>query len=273
MLKSLNGDGRIIAGGTDLILDLRKNKFVVNSLIDITRIDSLKNIEFTENKINKITIGALVTHTKVAESQLIRDKASLLAKAANSVGCKQIRNVGTVVGNVVSALPAADVAVALIALEAEAEVIGPGGSNTVLVEDLYERLFTSKVDSNSQLVTKIKFNALREKQGSAYVRMTHRKALALPILNAAAVVSISNGVFDWVKIVVAPTTEIPSICKEVDKVLAGVQVNNEALSEAAEFLSNNAVLVEDIRANKEYRKKMIQVVAKRALEEAVAAAS
>jgi len=196
-----------------------------------------------------------------------------LAKAAGSVGCLQIRNVGTLAGNVVSALPAADAAVALIALEAEAEVVGPGGSNFVRVEDLYERLFTSKVDSNSQLITKISFNALLGKQGSAYVRMTLRKALALPILNAAAVVSVSNGTFDWVKIVVAPTNPIPTICKEVGKMLAGAQVNNQTISEAAEYLSNNAVIVEDIRANKEYRKEMIKVITKRALEEAVAAVS
>jgi len=119
ILKSYKGQARIIAGGTDLILELKDRTRTVKCLVDIREIDALKNIEQDGEEIK---IGAGVTHSQIASSMLIQRQATVLAEAASAVGSPQIRNQGTVVGNVVSAQPAADTAVALFALEAEAEI-------------------------------------------------------------------------------------------------------------------------------------------------------
>ena len=119
ILQSCKGQARIIAGGTDLIPELKEQTRKVKCLVDIVGIEPLKKIEQDGDNIK---IGAGVTHSDVASSKLIRKKAAVLAEAASAVGSPLIRNQGTVVGNVVNAQPAADTAVALSALEAKAEV-------------------------------------------------------------------------------------------------------------------------------------------------------
>lgn len=155
LLKDNSSCARIIAGGTDLILDHQAEKVNADAFIDISRIDELKKIEYTDGV---IWIGAAVTHDQVARSQLIQEHALALALAARSVGSLQIRNIATVVGNVVNAQPAADAAVALMALGAEAELNSLSEVEYVAVEDMYAGLGKSIVDSTSQLVTRIRFD-------------------------------------------------------------------------------------------------------------------
>ncbi|MBE3582401.1 MAG: FAD binding domain-containing protein, partial [Thermoanaerobacteraceae bacterium] len=135
ILAAHNGEARIIAGGTDLVLDLKNKSKRARYLVDIR---GLEGMDVIEKKEGRIYLGAGVTHSQVANSLLIREKATALAEAAAQVGSLQIRNVGTVVGNVVNAQPAADTAVALVALEAEAEILHiDGRRELVKVEDLY----------------------------------------------------------------------------------------------------------------------------------------
>ena len=112
-LASLDNSARIIAGGTDLVLQAQRGKCLARAMVDVSRIPGLKTIQEQDGY---VTLGATVTHAQVAQSPLIRRKALVLAQACASVGGPQIRNVATLVGNVVNALPAADGAVALFAL-------------------------------------------------------------------------------------------------------------------------------------------------------------
>ena len=134
LLKGNNGQARIIAGGTDLVIDHQTEKVKADAFIDISSIEELNKIEEADGV---ITIGAAVTHSQVAKSQLIQKYAPSLVMAARSVGSLQIRNIATMVGNVVNAQPAADTAVALVALGAEAEVSSASGVEYVPVESMY----------------------------------------------------------------------------------------------------------------------------------------
>ena len=129
----------------------------------------------------------------MASSELIRERAGLLAEAASAVGSPLIRNQGTIVGNVVNAQPAADTAVALFSLCAEVEILSNSGTRRVPIEQTYEKLGVSRVNSASEIVTALYIKCLRDDQGSAFVRLAQRKALALPMLNVAAVVTIRTG--------------------------------------------------------------------------------
>ncbi|MCX5844312.1 MAG: FAD binding domain-containing protein, partial [Deltaproteobacteria bacterium] len=120
ILLSHKGEARIIAGGTDLVIDLRKGSKKARCLVDIGKIEDLKKINYDGDE---IVIGSCVTHSQVVSSRVIQDKATVLAEAAATIGSPQIRNIGTVVGNVVNAQPAADAAVALFALNARAEIV------------------------------------------------------------------------------------------------------------------------------------------------------
>lgn len=266
-LKSYKGQARIIAGGTDLILELKDRTRTVKCLVDIREIDALKNIEQDGEEIK---IGAGVTHSQIASSMLIQRQATVLAEAASVVGSPQIRNQGTVVGNVVSAQPAADTAVALFALEAEAEIVSGSGIKLVPLEKLYAGVGISKVDSTAEIVIGVRFKGLRGRQGSAFGRLAQRKALALPMLNVAVVVTLKDNQFEEARIVVAPVAPLPFRLKKAEDVLRGAPISLETVNRAAEAAADEANPRDSaLRGSAEYRKKMVKVLVKRALEQAI----
>jgi len=266
ILQSYKGQARIIAGGTDLILELKEQPRKAKCLVDIGEIEALKQIEQDEGHIR---IGAGVTHSQVASSMLIQKEATVLADAASAVGSPQIRNQGTVVGNVLSAQPAADTAVALLALEAEAEVATASGTRFVPIEDLYEGIGISKVNSTAEIVTGVRFKSLGSNQCSAFERLAQRKALALPMLNVAVVVTTRECQFEEAKIVVAPVAPAPFRSKGAEVVLQGTPISPESIKQAAEAAAAEAQPRDSaLRGSAEYRKKMVKVLVKRALEQA-----
>lgn len=269
-LKSKNGQARIIAGGTDLMLDIPEGKIKAGFLVDICRIPELTKITMEDGIIR---IGAAVTHNQVAKSALIREKASALAKAARSVGSLQIRNSGTVVGNVVNAQPAADTAVALVALGAVAEIVSPEGKKIMPVEEMYAGVGKSVLDSTSQLVTCVRFPACLKNQGSSFERLEQRKALALPMLNVGVMISLDEDKFQWARISMAPVGPGPVRATEAEALLAGLTADAEAIDKAAGAAVAQAnPRSSAIRGSREYRREVLPVLVRRALEAAVAQA-
>ncbi|ABO50032.1 molybdopterin dehydrogenase, FAD-binding protein [Desulforamulus reducens MI-1] len=269
-LNTYAGKARIIAGGSDAMLDLNSGKLKTDCLIDITKIGELKKIDYMDGQ---IVIGAAVTHSEVKNSELIKTKAPLLSDASGSVGSLQIRNTATVVGNVLNAQPAADAAVALVALGAEAEIKDMTGTVYVPVEEMYAGVGKSTVDSTKQLVTAVKFSALVEGQGSAFVRLAQRGALALPMLNVAVVISLKEEKVEWVRIVMAPVAPKPIRARMAEKVLQNASVSEELIEEAARVACTEANPRNSaLRGSAEYRKEVLEVLVKRALEQAISAA-
>jgi len=267
ILKSYKGQARIIAGGTDLILDLKDQIRKVRCLVDISGIQELKKIE--QNGDN-IKIGAGVTHNQAASSKLIQEHAPVLAEAASAIGSPQIRNKGTVVGNVVNAQPAADAAVALFALEAKTEITSRNGSRLVPVEELYQGVGISRIDSTAEIVTALYFRSLKNNQGSAFVRLAQRKALALPMLNIAVVVTIQDDHFEEARIVVAPVAPTPFRSRKAETALQGALIGLDSINKAAESATSEAQPREtELRGSAEYRREMVKVLVRRALEQAV----
>ncbi len=267
-LKSNEGQARIIAGGTDLLLDIPEGKVKTSSLIDITRIPELKKITMEDGVIR---IGAAVTHNQVANSELIQEKAAALAYAASCVGSCQIRNSGTIVGNVCNAQPAADTAVALVALGAMAEIAADRGKEYVAVEKMYAGVGKSTIDSASQLVTMVRFPAARKNQGTAFVRLEQRKALALPMLNVAVMVSLEGNKFQWARISMAPVGPGPMRASSAEQILNGAQVNQDVIEKAAQAALEQANPRNSaLRGSREYRTSVLPVLVRRALEQAVA---
>jgi CO/xanthine dehydrogenase FAD-binding subunit len=164
-LKKHESNSYIIAGGTDVMVNLQEKKINPSVLVDISGIEELKELRLDGDVIR---IGAGVTHNQVAKSALIQEKAGVLAMASREVGSLQIRNVATLVGNVVSAQPAADAAIALVALDAVAEIIGVDGKKEMSVLDLYGGVGVCNVDCTLELVTALKFPALKKNQGRTF---------------------------------------------------------------------------------------------------------
>ncbi|MEL7567992.1 MAG: FAD binding domain-containing protein [Dehalobacterium sp.] len=268
-LKNSQGQARVIAGGTDLLLDIAERKKQVAKLVDITRIPDLKEITFEENFIR---IGAAVTHTQVAQSPLIKEHFPALACASGKVGSLQIRNISTLAGNIINAQPAADGAVALAALDAQVEVMDAEGLKILELLNLYEGVGKSSIDSHAQLVTGVKIPLPKRNQSSSFVRLEQRKALALPMLNVAVNVTLDlqNNLFLQGKIVMAPVGPGPVRARKSEEFLKNAAITPETINQAAQLAVKDAnPRTSLIRGSREYRLDVLPVLVKRALENAV----
>jgi CO/xanthine dehydrogenase FAD-binding subunit len=269
MLKERQGRARVIAGGTDLIIQLKKKEVTARCLVDVTNLDELKGIELEDGFIR---VGACVTHQELASSSLIRERAAALAEGASQVGSPQIRNMGTVGGNIVNAQPAADTVVPLMALESEVEVVTATGIRREPLGGLCLGPGQCTVDSTAEILTGVWFRALGPNQGSAFERLAKRKALSLPILNAAAVVTLNNGgdTFQEVRLAVGPVGPTPSRAFNAEEALRGATVEAQAIAAALELAAQEAQpRTNPVRGSQEYRQEMVKVLLRRSIERAV----
>ncbi len=269
MLAEREGRARLVAGGTDLTIELTEGRRAADCLVDITRIPELGKIALEDGM---IVLGANVTHRQASELPLIRERAAVLAQACHAVGSLQIRNVATLGGNVVNAMPAADGTTALLALEAEAEIADGTGRKWVPLADLFAGPGVSRADSTREMLTAFRFRALGKRQGSALERIARRRALALPILICAVVVTLSEDgkAFESARIALGPVSPVPSRASQAEESLRGSPTSLEAMARAGEIaMQESHPRSSLLRASREYREEVIKVLVRRGLERAV----
>lgn len=283
ILTRFGGEARVIAGGTDLLPELREGSKKPRCLVDVKRIPGLRDIA---REGDWLRIGAAVTHAEVEAHPLVRQFATALAEAAAQVGSPQVRNLGTVVGNVVNAQPAADTAIALVALGGVLEVASASGTSLVPVEDCYAGVGLSRVDSTREVVTAVRVPyaparcapGRRDAPGqasdagggptwaSAFERLARRKALALPVINVAVWVAVEDGVFRDARLAVGPVAPHPFRAREAEGWLRGQPVTPAAVAEAAaRAAAESNPRSSPLRGPAEYRREMVEVLTCRAL--------
>lgn len=268
LLARYDGRARVVAGGTDLILDLQQgNEHPVEALIDVTRLTGLNAIEERDGY---ITIGCGVTHNQIVDSPLLHRKGTALVEASYVVGGPQVRNVATLGGNVAHALPAADGTTALNALGAEVEVASYTGRRWMPFTSLFLGPGKSAIDSTREVLTAIRFKATGEHEASASSRIMRPQGVALPILNMSVRVRVVDGQFEQVVIAAAPVAPTPFRCAQTEAFLTG-QPATAALIEAAVplLLSECKPRTSPHRSTAEYRKEVLPVLLRRTLSTAI----
>ena len=268
-LRDLNGGARIIAGGTDLIPDLRSRNKASGALVDISQIAGLNEIRMNHNQ---IYMGAMVTHTQALKSDLILKWAPALAEACATIGSPQIRNMGTLAGNIVNAMPAADAASALIALGASATILNTDQQErSMSVEQLYKGPGQSAVDSTREMVTALKFPVPNARSGSSFQRLSRRRALSLPVLNEAIFVCLDRDLkrFEDVRIVIGPVSPLPFRARNAENLLRGSIVTREIVKKATLVASGETSPRTSLRGGKEYRQQMVSVLMERGMGQAL----
>jgi len=270
-LKEGSGLSRVVAGGTDLMvqmmeMDAREESL---SLLDISRIEDLQTIRESDSH---IIIGAAVTMTDLAGSKVIEEKARALAQGAAWLGSPQIRNVATIGGNVVNAQPAADTAIPLIALEAEAYIASPDGESYRPVESLFRGIGKSKINPSWELVTHFRVPVWKSpRRSSAMQRLTRRKAFTLPTLSTAVSIELNQegDRFSKVRISVGPVAPVPWRAERAEEALSGATLSIEMVHRAAALVREDAHPRESLRGGADYRKDMVEVLTRRALSHAL----
>lgn len=261
-LEKENGEARIVAGGTDLIIEKKSGKRKVDTLVDISRIEEIKNIKL-EN--DYLVIGAAVSLTEISESELVNKYFPCLAKGAGAVGCLQIGNLATLPGNVITAQPAADAGMSLAPLDAVFVVEDSEGKREIKQKDLYKGFGKSVIDSSKEMVTYIKI-PIRENVKTEYIRLELRSYLDLPMLNACGAVSIKDNKFEDIRITMGPVGVGPVRAVELEKWLKGKEVNKENIEYASKLsLKDSNPRSNPLRGSKEYRIKTLPVIVKRIL--------
>lgn len=262
LLSQYHGEAKIFGGGTDLILQEKKPKYAV----DLSRIKELDGIC---QKDGFIVIGANVTHTQCAADPLIKEHAPALETACSSVGSTQIRNMGTIVGNVVTAAPAADAAIALAALGATFVIQSKNCRREIAIKDMYKDIGCSAVDSSSEIVTQIKFPVRGSGEGNAFERLQQRNGLALPMLNTAVKLCLDGEIISQVAIVAGPLSPGPAQIEAAEQFLIGKAPTKENFSQAGQLASQNVSFRSSaVRCSAEYRHEVLPVMIRQALSAA-----
>ncbi len=269
-LTYYEGRAQVVAGGTDLLLDIQQgNHPPVEALVDITRVAELTSIEADGDM---LTLGAGATHTAIVEHPAIRERATCLAESCGVVGGPQVRNVATIGGNVAHALPAADGTLSLVALAAQAEVASAGGRTWYGINDLFLGPGQSCVDPTRQLLTRFRFRLAGSHEGTAFKRIMRPQGVALPILGCAVWLKLDDAGEHVVgsRLALGPIGPTPTRATEIEAALVG-QSADEATIDKIAVMGRERLhpRTSKYRATAEYRSEMIELLLRRALTLAV----
>ena len=262
---------KVLAGGTDLLADLKSTADAPQAVVDISRAADMRQIEVTGRG---LSIGALVTHTEIMRSSLIREMFPALVDAAHTIGAVQTRNLGTLGGNLVTGVPSMDSGPTLVALDATVTIAGAGGSRQLPLSEFFlaPRKTVLKPD---ELLTEIVIPAQNLGKPAHFVKFGLRKGQALALVNVAASLWIDGDrrVFKAPRIALGAVAPIIIRAAAAEAYLEGRAVSPAAMAEAARIAVTDAKPISDFRASAAYRRDLIAVLTRRALAGACALAA
>lgn len=280
LLARYQGRARVVAGGTDLLLDLQVaydagERPHFDALVDVTQIQGANRICEQDGW---IVIGCGVTHTQLVESTLIQTRAAALAQACSVVGGPQVRNVATLAGNIAHALPAADGLIACLVLAAEALVkhsVSPNATEEWKpVAALYRGPGASSVDPARDLIAAIRVRPTGAHAASAFARVMRPQGVALPILGMAARVALAGPLLEEVAISAGPVAPVPFRASKTEAFLQGKQLDEDTLAQATRVLLDQvSPRTSPHRATREYRVELLPGLLRDVLTRAVTAAA
>ncbi|NTW44188.1 MAG: 2Fe-2S iron-sulfur cluster binding domain-containing protein, partial [Anaerolineaceae bacterium] len=263
-LSSYGNKARIVAGATDLMLEIergaRKN---IEAVIDISRIIGNDKVILDENNI--IHLGPLVTHNICVSSKIIQELAYPLAQACWEVGSPQIRNRGTIAGNLVTASPANDTITPLVALKTKVVIRSINHTRIVDLNDFYTGV-RKNVLNDDEMITDIQFPAMKEDQVGFFIKFALRKAQSISLVNIAAILQFDKAMIKDAVITLGAVAPTIVHAEESEKFLIGKQLTDETIVFAADASLRAIKPISDIRGSAAYRKTMVKVLTRRALK-------
>lgn len=260
------GKVKVMAGGTDLMADL---KFAPSShapqvIVDISRAEDLRSIAMTDAG---LSIGALVTHTEIMRSPVIRDLFPALVAAAHTIGAVQTRNLGTLGGNLVTAVPSVDSGPTLVALDARVTILGPAGRRQLALADFFvgPRKTALKPD---ELLVEVVIPQENLGKPTHFLKFGLRKGQALALVNVAASfwVDATKQTFLAPRIALGAVAPTVIHATSAEAFLEGRAISPEAMAEAGRLAAGDAKPISDMRASADYRRHLVAVLTRRALE-------
>ena len=264
LLAKNQGNARLIAGGTDLIVELEQKTNLSAIIIDISRIPDLDHIRLDEQ--GQVHLGPLVTHNQVVGSQLCQERAFPLAKACWSVGSPQIRNRGTVAGNLASASPANDTITPLWALEASVTLQSTRGRRTLSFPEFFIGPKKAVVQPDEMIID-ISFPAMSQNQVGTFRKLGLRKSLAISVVNVAVLLEKDGDSISKARITLGSVAQTIIRAEYAEQYLVGKRLSADVINQAGELAAKSSNPISDIRGSAEYRRHLTNVETRSALEE------
>ncbi|MGD2124758.1 MAG: FAD binding domain-containing protein [Desulfobacteraceae bacterium] len=252
---------KYIAGGTDVMVKVSEGKISPQYLVSLRRVPGLDHILYKDGELR---IGSLVTHRMLELSPVIKKEFPILIDAVTNIGSVQIRNVATIGGNIVNAVPSADGAIPLITLGAEVRLRGPKGERRIALEDIFIGPGQTLLETG-EILLEFVIPKLLPHTGAAYRKHTRRAAMELPLLGVAVLVSLEDDMLSCTEAriglgVLAPT---PMRAKNAEAIMKGNELDDEILKKAGRAAAEECKARDSIRGEAWYRREMVEILVPR----------
>lgn len=265
LLSARCEETRVLAGGQSLLLILRSGLLRPGSLLSLNNLSGLGGIGTTPD--GNLYIGALATHRDVLTSPLVRDKAALLAQAAEKIGSTPVRNFGTLGGNLCHNEMGGDPPPALLVLEAQAECVSARGKRKIPLADFFTDYFATSL-APDEILLGIEIPSQPAGSRAVYLKQTMRPG-DLAIVGVAALLEMKDGVCRAARIALGGVSPVAFRAVEAEKILRGQRLDDGVIDAAAEAAAAMCDPIGDAHASAEYRKKMARVFVRRAIKQAM----
>ena len=258
ILQRYDGGARVVGGGTDLLVETRRGLHrPVQAMVDVTHIEGLDQITRDEEY---IVIGCGVTHSAIIGNAHINRHGTCLAESCGVIGGPQVRNVGTLAGNVAHALPAGDGTIGLLALGGEIEVAGKDGTRWMPLQESFKAPGKSFIDRFREVLTRLRFKPTGAREGSAHHRVMRPQGLCLPIISMGVRLELDDEhIIKAARISMGPVGPVPYLAEPAMEVLIGKAAGDQVYAEAAAAaLASVSLRASKYRASHEYREQMLR---------------
>ena len=265
LLAEFGTRAKLLSGGTDLMVKMKHDLLTPEILVSLKKLNDLQEIKYVVGK--GVVIGARATHNELVNSPLLNEKYCSISEAAHHMAANQVRNVGTVGGNICNAVPSADLPPILIALGATIKLVGATGERTLPLEEFFTGPNRS-VLAQDEILTEIVIPD-QPATGSTYIKFGLRRSGALAVVGVAVAVTVAGDTITDARICLGAVAPTPLRAMEAENYLRGQKISDEVLAEAGVIAARECKPISDIRASAEYRRDMVRVFTKRALRKAI----
>ncbi len=270
VLAERGPETKLVAGGTDLLPQLKNGLLKPARVVDLSGVDELRVLIAEDGR--RFRVGAAVTARRLERDPRIRALYPSLAESGALVGSVQVRNLATLGGNVCNAAPSADMAPPLLALDAEAVVVGPQGRRRVPLASFFLGVRRTVLAPNELLIEFI-IPQPGPRSGGNYLRHTPRRELDIAVVGVASQVTLADGVCAKARIALAAVAPIPLRATAAEQALEGERLTPERIEQAAALAVEAARPISDQRGSVEFRRHLVRVLTRRTLTTALARAS
>jgi carbon-monoxide dehydrogenase medium subunit len=265
LLARYNGAANLLAGGTDLLVEIKERLRGPDYVVNIKKIPGIDRFSFDAR--NGLRIGALVTTRTIETAPVVLEKYPGLAQAVRELGSIQIRNRATLAGNVCRASPSADTLPPLMADRARVTLYGPRGSRTLALETFFTGPGKTVMQPD-ELMTEIALPPPPPRTGKVYIKHGRRKAMELATVGVAVSVTLQENRFKEIDIVLGAVAPTPLRALKAEAMLRNQKVGEDSIEKAAIAAMNESKPIGNVRASAAYRREMVAVLTRRALQQA-----